>query len=89
MTPSVKKTQQVLCNLFLYASIKQVRVLISAEWTDVKKPVGDIAQWQVLPIDLTSMPSGQVFLIQRSPSHTDKPQKGILHDREKQNYLIN
>lgn len=34
---------------------------MTVEWIDVKKPVGDFAQWQILPTDLNSLLSGQVF----------------------------
>lgn len=62
---------------------------MTAEQTNVKKPVGDIAQCQVLPIDLDSMPSGQVLFTQCSPGCHDKLWKETLPDGEKQNCLIN
>ena len=52
---------------------------MTVEWIDVKKPVGDFAQWQVLPTYLNSLPSGQVFFTLCSPSYHDKHRKGTLH----------
>lgn len=62
MTPLANKAQQVLFNLSPEASRRQGRALMTAEWIEAKKPVGDSAQGQILPTDLYYQPSSKCSL---------------------------